>query len=108
MKIIKIVISKQQKEKKILSFRKCVHMKIKHLCKTTLFIIINYFTQNISPFLIGSNPLANSSQPAGIDQGPICTSKKVVLDKFSVITNALQMRMVCPQMGEIFKGNEIT
>ena len=64
-------------------------------------MIINYFTQNISPFLIGSSPMANSSQPAGIDQGPIWTSKKVVLDKFSVITNALQME-------EIFKGNKIT
>ena len=62
-------------------------------------------------FLIGLSPLANSSQPAGIDQGPICTSKKVVLDKFFVITNALQMQIVCHDFTNfapeeiIFKGN---
>ena len=37
----------------------------------------NYLTQNI-PFLIGLSPLANSTQPACIDQGPICTSEKAV------------------------------
>ena len=46
-------------------------------------------------FLIGSSPLPNSSQPARIDQGPIFISEKAVLDKFSVITNALQMQIVC-------------
>ena len=41
------------------------------LCKTILFIIINYFTQNI-PFLIGLCPMANSSQPtAGIDRARV-------------------------------------
>ena len=64
-----------------------------------------------SPFLIGLSPPANSSQPACIDQGPICTSKKVVLDKFFVITNALQMQIVCHDFTNfapeeiIFKGN---
>ena len=69
-----------------------------------------YFPQNISAFLIGSSPLPNCSQPAGIDQGPISTGEKAVLDKFSVITNALQMQIVChdlqilPQKGQSSKA----
>ena len=66
-----------------------------HVNLTSLQDNIVHHYKNISLFLIGWSPLANSSQPAGIDQGPICTSKKAVLDKFSVITNALQMQMVC-------------
>ena len=66
-----------------------------HVNLTSLQNNIVHHHENISLFLIGSSPLANSSQPPGIDQGPICTiSEKAVLDKFSVITNALQMQMV--------------
>ena len=56
---------------------------------TILFIIINYFTQNI-PFLIGSSPLANSSQPAGIDQGPIISAlaKKLFVCHHQCFKNA--------------------
>jgi len=65
-----------------------------HVNLTSLQNNIVHHYKNISLFLIGSSPLANSSQPPGIDQGPICTGEKAVLDKFSVITNALQMQMV--------------
>ena len=65
-----------------------------HVNLTSLQNNIVHHYKNISLFLTGSSPLANSSQPAGIDQGPICTGEKAVLDKFSVITNALQMQMV--------------
>ena len=60
-----------------------------HVNLTSLQDNIVHHYKNISLFLIGWSPLANSSQPAGIDQGPICTGEKAVLDKFSVITNAL-------------------
>ena len=65
-----------------------------HVNLTSLQNNIVHDYKNISLFLIGSSPLANSSQPPGIDQGLICTCEKAVLDKFSVITNALQMQMV--------------
>ena len=65
-----------------------------HVEKTSLQDNIVHLYRNISLFLIGSSLLANSAQPPGIDQGPICISEKPVLDKFSVITNALQMQMV--------------
>ena len=66
-----------------------------HVNLTSLQDNIVHHYKNISLFLIGSSPLANSSQPPGIDQGPIYTGKKAVLDKFSLITNALQMQMIC-------------
>ena len=91
-----------------------------HVNLTSLQDNIVHHYKNISLFLIGSSPLANSSQPAGIDQGPICTGEKAVLDKFSVITNAFQMQMfvailqIWPQIArrriifKVFKGNKIT
>ena len=91
-----------------------------HVNLTSLQDNIVHHYKNISLFLIGSSPLANSSQPPGIDQGPICTGEKAVLDKFSVITNALQMQMfvtilqIWPQIArrriifKVFKGNKIT
>ena len=91
-----------------------------HVNLTSLQDNIVHHYKNISLFLIGWSPLANSSQPAGIDQGPICTGEKAVLDKFSVITNALQMQMfvtilqIWPQIArrriifKVFKGNKIT
>ena len=80
---------------------------------TILFIIINYFTQNI-PFLIGSNPLANSSQPAGIDQGPIISAlaKKLFVCHHQCFKNAdglSRFYNFCPMPdGTIFKGHKIT
>ena len=49
----------------------------------------NYFTQNI-PFLIGLSPLANSSQPACIDQGPIISAlaKKLFVCHHQCFKNA--------------------
>ena len=91
-----------------------------HVNLTSLQDNIVHHYKNISLFLIGSSPLANSSQPPGIDQGPICISEKAVLDKFSVITNALQMQMfvtilqIWPQIArrriifKAFKVNKIT
>ena len=91
-----------------------------HVNLTSLQDNIVHHYKNISLFLIGWSPLANSSQPAGFDQGPICTGEKAVLDKFSVITNALQMQMfvtilqIWPQIArrriifKVFKGNKIT
>ena len=91
-----------------------------HVNLTSLQDNIVHHYKNISPFLIGLSPLANSSQPAGLDQGPICTGEKAVLHKFSVITNALLMQMfvtilqIWPQIArrriifKVFKGNKIT
>ena len=91
-----------------------------HVNLTSLQDNIVHHYKNISLFLIGSSPLANSSQLAGIDQGPICTGEKAVLDKFSVITNALQMQMfvtilqIWPKIArrwiifKVFKRNKIT
>ena len=47
----------------------------------------NYFTPNIL-FLIGLSPLANSSKPAYIDQGPICTSEKLFVCHHQCFKNA--------------------